>query len=159
LSGAPYRAPARAAFTQIFFKSEAAARAAVDDLATADLREIGDPTLLARDYAPTDVGVIESAFGPEFIGTLAALEPGAWHGPIASPYGFHLVYLHQRHEGEILPFEQVRPRLVEEWRRIEQQRASELLFTRLLEKYGVVVDDGARALLDPQLAALTASTE
>jgi hypothetical protein len=154
-----WRTPARVAFTQIFFKTEAAARQALSHLATADIDRLGEPSSLGRDYALTDLPAIESLFGFDFAAELESLATDQWQGPVASPYGFHLVNVDEWRAAEPLPFEEVRPRLVDVWRRAEQDRVNELMFRRLLEKYRVVVDEDVYALLDPKLAALTVGAE
>ena len=40
-------------------------------------------------------------FGREFAKELLDLEDETWHGPIASPYGWHLVYIQERIRGEL----------------------------------------------------------
>lgn len=81
---ARYQNPPRISFTQIYFTTEAAARQGLDQLATHGAADLGDRTLLERDYAEADEQAVRSLFGPEFAEKLFALEPGQWRGPVAS---------------------------------------------------------------------------
>jgi parvulin-like peptidyl-prolyl isomerase len=47
-------------------------------------------------------------FGAEFAERVFALPVGRWSGPVASAYGSHLVWVHERLPQERLPFEEVR---------------------------------------------------
>jgi hypothetical protein len=58
--------------------------------------EFGDPFLLRHHVPLRSQRELESSFGPEFAREAFALEPGAWQGPVASSYGQHLVWVHER---------------------------------------------------------------
>ena len=144
-----YHTPARLSFTQIFFKSEAAARQGLAELATRGAAELGDRSLLERDYAQADEQTVTSLFGREFSDTIFALEPGQWHGPVASAYGLHLVYISERQAAQLRPFDEVRSQVLDEWQRAQQAKASEQFFAGLLQKYDLVVEESIKPLLGP----------
>jgi hypothetical protein len=146
---AQYQAPGRVSFTQVFFRTEVAARHALNELKTRSADELGDPSMLERDYAEADQQIVSSVFGPEFSGQVFGLAPGQWHGPLASGYGFHLVRVGAQQAGQVRPFEQVRTQVLDEWHRVQQVKASELFFDRLLKKYDVVVEDSLKPLIGP----------
>jgi len=72
-------------------------------------------------------------FGYRFAQTLKAVPIGAWRGPIASRYGLHIVYVHERKESYVPPLDKIRRsvrrrflhKLADEWLdlRVEQLRA------------------------------------
>lgn len=146
---ARYQTPARITFTQIYFKTEAAGRRARDELKSRNAADLGDPSLLERDYAQADGQTVASMFGPAFAGQVFALAPGQWHGPLASGYGFHLVRVDAQQPGQARPFEQVRAQVLDEWHRVQQAKASEQFFAALLKKYDVVVEDSLKPLIGP----------
>lgn len=152
---ASYRTPARVSFTQLVFKTEAAARRALKALETQGPADLGEPTLLARDYLLADKQQVASVFGPAFADTCFALAPGPWHGPVASGYGFHLVQVEERQDGQVPPFEQVRARVLDEWHGEQQAKASERFFDLLLDKYDVVVEGG----LEPGIGTSSRGTQ
>jgi hypothetical protein len=144
-----YRSADRVSFSQRYFKSAAAAQEALAQLAHAPEAVVGDITLLEPDYADVDAQAVTSIFGGGFADKVFALQADAWHGPIASGYGFHLARVNARQEGEIPPFEAVRGKARDEWQRIEQAKAAEQFYASLLEKYQVILDDSVKPLIGP----------
>ena len=142
-----YRMPVRVSFRQIYFATVQGARSGLATLRSRNESEVGDPSLLERDYAAVAAEEIANVFGPEFARALLALEPGAWSGPIASAYGHHLVRLERHLGAEPRAFEDVRPLLVAEWERAAQGKARAAFFTALLKKYDVVVESTTQPLL------------
>lgn len=72
---------------------------------------------------------------PEFEAALDALEPGAISAePVETRYGFHVIRLDRRIEGEILPFEAVSERIGRYLREAVQRRAQAQYVARLLAR-------------------------
>jgi parvulin-like peptidyl-prolyl isomerase len=151
INAARYRAPARTSFTQIFFRTEAAAHKGRAELATKRTDELGDSSLLEREHSEADEQAVASQFGDAFSRAVVGLEAGRWHGPIASAYGFHLVRVSARQEARPLPFEEARPQLIEDWQREQQAKAAERFLAGLLKKYDVVADKSVEPLIAPLL--------
>lgn len=151
---ARYQAPAHISFTQLFFKTEAAARKGLAQLPARSPDELGDPSMLEREHAEADERAVASQFGDAFGREVFGLETGQWHGPLASGYGFHLVRVSARQDGQPRPFAEVRARVLEDWQRDQQAKASEQFLDGLLKKYDVVVEDGLKSLIGPLPVAL-----
>ena len=47
--------------------------------------------MLDAEMLDADEQTVSGQFGKEFAHAVFALQPGAWHGPIESGYGLHLV--------------------------------------------------------------------
>ena len=144
-----YQAPARISFTQIYFKTETAARQGLEKLATHSKAEVGDPILLEREYTRIDEQTVTSLFGPEFSDSLFVLDPGRWQAPVASGFGFHLVRVSEREPAQPRPYEEVRAQVLNEWYRSHQAKANEQFFADLLKKYDVIVDETIKPLIGP----------
>ncbi len=69
-----------------------------------------------------------------------ALGPHAWHGPLVSGYGVHLVYVHARQDAPIPDFERVRERVREDWLARERKALDERFVDELLGRYDVVIE-------------------
>ncbi len=151
---ARYRAPARVSFQQIFFRDRVDAAKGLEALKVGDSVELGDSSLLARDFEQADEQTVTAVFGPGFFTEIAVFKTGIWQGPVQSAYGFHLVRIGEYQASQPLPFEQVRSRLVEEWRQARQGEAREHYFAGLLEKYEVVMDEEVAVVLGPLDGAL-----
>lgn len=107
---ARYGQPLRFAFRHLYFNAdqdpEQATRRARHVLgqlrATGEATDAGDPFLLGAEFSLRSEAGIARQFGPDFARAVAQLEPGAWAGPLASPFGLHLVRVGQV-EAEQLP--------------------------------------------------------
>jgi hypothetical protein len=146
---ARYQTSARISFTQIYFKTEAAARQGLGDLGTHSAADLGDRSLLEGEYTRADAQTVRSLFGREFAGQAFALDPGQWQGPVASAYGFHLVWISERQAAQPRPFEEVRAQVLDEWHRARQAQANERFFAALLKKDDVVVEESVKPLIGP----------
>ena len=152
-----FRVEPRLSFTQIFFNPERRRHAETDAEAALVListvggddraKTMGDPTLLETEFHDVDTQTISNVFGGDFARTVFLLKPGSWAGPVKSGYGVHLVRITDRRPATLRPFEEVRPKVLAEWRRqIEDQTKAQYL-GKLREKYGVVIDDSVSPLL------------
>lgn len=159
-----FLSPARISFTQLHFRpdrrgSAAASDAAraVDELTRAGVRgeaaELGDRSMLARQLDGVDQPAVASVFGPDFARTVFTLEPGRWHGPIASGYGLHVVWVAELEKERLPTFEEVRPQVIDAWRREQERVREERYFAALFRKYAVVADPRIEPLLEPLLVA------
>ncbi len=54
----------------------------------------GDPLPVPGQIPLTRLPAVAQMFGPRFARAVAGMAPGAWAGPIESPYGLHLVWVH-----------------------------------------------------------------
>jgi len=105
---ARYVVPARTSFVQVFLsrtergdRAERDAEALRDRLAREepaldDVHTRGDATRLPARLEVATGTEIEARFGPAFTAALHALPEGSWRGPIASPFGLHVVRVSAR---------------------------------------------------------------
>ena len=160
-----FRAEARLSFTQLFFNpekrqhAEADARAAlvsISGTSADDAVAMGDPILLENEFHEVDEQTVSKMFGADFAGAIFSLKPGSWAGPVKSGYGVHLVRVTDLRPATLLSFEEVRPKVLEEWRHQQQTQAKAVYLSKLREKYGVVLDGGiSRSLAPPTIEAKT----
>jgi hypothetical protein len=154
-----YRTDARISFTHIYFSPNRRADARSDAKDTLALlvkaeavpaaSELGDPSLLEREFHDETEQAIAAAFGPDFARTVFSSEPGAWSGPIKSGHGLHLVRVSHVETARLRPFSEVHMRVVEEWQRSQQVMAKERYLAELRKKYDVVVDESVGSLVAP----------
>jgi PPIC-type PPIASE domain len=149
ISRARYQIPARLSFTQLFFKTETAAWQGMEELATRSAAELGDRSLLENEYTQADEQTVTSLFGRAFANKVFTLEPGQWHGPVASGYGFHLVRISERQAAQPRLFDEVRAQVLDEWQRSQQAKVNAQFFAGLLKKYDVVVEESIKPLIGP----------
>lgn len=148
-----YRSAARISFTQIFFSSETDAERGLGALAAGSIDELGEPTLLAREYPGVDEPTVTNLFGRAFAEAVLGLDGGTWRGPFRSAYGFHLVRVTDRDVEAPLSFEAARERVREDWIRDQKSDADELLLRSLLAKYELVVEEAVEPWFGPLASA------
>jgi hypothetical protein len=84
-------------------------------------RAPGDPFPSGPSFTGTPAAA-DRVFGAGFAGRVAALPRGSWAGPIASPFGLHLVRLVDASGPRPARPESIRSRAALAWRREEQAR-------------------------------------
>ncbi len=111
--------------------------------AEADPNRWSEPTLLPSQMAISTPVEIDSVFGTGFFDNLMQLPMEEWIGPIESGYGLHLVRIDDSRLASLPPFEGVRDAILREWKSVKAKELSEQVYTRLRERYTIVLPDGA----------------
>jgi hypothetical protein len=140
----------RTTFAQVFLnrteRGEAAAAEArrllglLGGKAPPDWHQLGDPSPLPQEYEAASAAEVARLRGREFPKKLAGLPVGRWTGPVASPYGLHLVLVRKRTAGRAPALDEVRDAVVREWRAARRLELKEDLRRRLRAKYAVTVE-------------------
>lgn len=115
-------------------------RLQTEDLPPTVIQDLGDATMLPSELALTRRGEIASLFGEGFADDLLGVEAGAWHGPIASAFGLHLVKIIQRQEARLPSLDEVREAVEREWRHQRRQQLTTDFYQQLRKRYTVVVE-------------------
>lgn len=154
-----FQANARISFTHVFFNREtrsdatADAKAALVELSHSPLgtrpAELGDRLPLEAEVLSEDEQMVSGQFGKEFARTVFALPPGAWHGPIESAFGWHLVRVTDAAPAKRQEFAEVKAQVLHDWRDQRQREDSERYYAALLKKYDVVLDEDIKPLVGP----------
>ena len=146
-----YREPPRLSFSHIYFNTDRRgeqaatdARALLERLRAASPRvtqapDEGDPFMLPRVYVDKRTDEIARDFGRAFSQEITGLETKQWHGPVASAYGLHLVYIASREEASQPPLEQVRSRVANDWLVDQRRLADERIYERLRSRYEISI--------------------
>lgn len=69
---------------------------------------LSDPFPLALEGTARSRGDLARTFGPGFADAVMDLAPASWSSPIPSPFGLHLVWVHERIPERLPPLDQVR---------------------------------------------------
>jgi parvulin-like peptidyl-prolyl isomerase len=111
---------------------------------------MGDPILLESEFHDVDAQTVSNVFGADFARAVFLLKPGSWAGPVRSGFGVHLVRVTNLRPAALRPFEEVQPKVLEEWRHQRETEAKALYLGKLREKYGAVIDESVSPLLASQ---------
>jgi parvulin-like peptidyl-prolyl isomerase len=87
---------------------------------------------------------LANLFGSPFAQAVLDLTPGSWQGPIASGYGWHLVWVDALTPGRVPAFEEVEPDVKAAW--VDEQRsdAKRQAFAAMRARYEVVLPAGSK---------------
>jgi hypothetical protein len=142
-----YTAPDLYALRHVYFNPDrhtsvdSDARRALQKLARgANANEIGDPFMLPRELADVSRDDIARDFGSVFADAVTGSAPGAWSGPVRSPFGVHLVKLESHTPRSTARFEDVRDRVRGAFLARRQQQANAALRAKLRQEYRIVVE-------------------
>ena len=151
-----YRTPDQFSFSHIYFsadrpvespeqRAEVLAAKAVED-PTLD----GDPFMLQRKYARRSTREIGDLFGRAFAKNLANLSvQEGWQGPLRSAFGWHAVQLINREQATPLGFEQVRDKVVIDWKQQQRKKANDAYLENLLATYSIQLPAGVQRTDQP----------
>lgn len=160
-----FRVEPRIALRQVFIShdrrgasAEPEARAILARLqaagAGATIDDLGDSTLLPREFEIAPMSDVVRTFGAGFAERIDVLPPGRWAGPIESVYGLHLVLVRERVAGSLPDLASVRPAVERDLLSDRRARQIAAMYQRLLGKYTVVVEPSrAEAAADAEAAA------
>jgi len=86
---------------------------------------------------------LQARFGKTFADAVFALDAGGWSGPIASPFGLHLVRVTDKRPARVPPLDEIRPALVEALRRERAEANFVRGLARLRSLYEVRIEGAA----------------
>ena len=109
----------------------------------ADTSALGDASLLPYELPLTSIGSIDRIFGPEIAAFVSQAEPGVWTGPVASPYGLHLIRVTTKSPGRLPALAEIRDAVLREWSNAKRQDLEAARLAELLGRYEVRIDDGS----------------
>ena len=150
---AQYQLPARMTFTHVFLNPDErgaqTAPEAEEMLVTIrsngtpaqEALALGDRFALQSYYPAQSPAEVQRLFGRVFTDSLFATSGPGWHGPLASGYGLHLVFVHDRSDASEPPWDEIEPRVLQEWRAQQRIDANERFYTDVLGSYRVIVEE------------------
>ena len=154
-----FRRDATVDFTQVFVSRDRRGdRAHQDALATlTQLRGAGsraaegrgDPTSLPARITGESHRRVAALFGEPFAQSISRLPVGEWGGPVASPFGYHLVYVTSRQAESLPPLSTIRGDVAREWSVAQKKVALDEWYSRLRQSYTVVI---TKTATEPALA-------
>lgn len=145
-----YRIPARYDVNHVFFSStrrgaeaEADAAAALRDAGRTGEAPTGDPFLQGSTFTQKTAAQLAQVFGKPFAEALfqdTDVTDDSWQGPIASPFGQHLVRVRETVPSTAPPLDRVRERVYIDLRDHRRRVASGKAMADLLDLYTVQVE-------------------
>jgi hypothetical protein len=106
-----------------------------------DLEQFSQPSLLPPRMELARSTVIDRVFGKGFTEKIQAQESHRWSGPVASSYGWHLIWIERVEPGGPRAFEAVRPQVERDFAYQRKQEAQAALIKRLKQQYEIVIEE------------------
>lgn len=141
-----YKSPRKLSFSHIYFSPDKRKEPMED--AGKLLRELADKEVKAEDYgddfhlqqfyASRDYREIVQNYGKQFSDSLFAQTSIGWKKPMLSGYGAHLVHISSIEEPELIPFEELKNIVLQDWKADQLEAFNEELYQSLLGNYEVV---------------------
>lgn len=148
-----YRRTAEVSLTHVFVNAATHGDRAENDARTllARLRDaaggpeaaahLGDPFVAGNTFRAVSRTSLAKMFGDDFAVAALAAPPGRWSGPIASTYGWHLVFVSAQTAADLPPLDAVRPRVLRAYRAERRDKYLERMMDELRAAYVVRVED------------------
>jgi len=150
---ASYEAPAVATMTQIFYDPDKRDAQALEEAErqknllnarefdSGHVTGLGDSFFLQKYYPERSQSEIARLFGGGFADSIVDLPVATWSGPVLSGYGVHLVYIHSRRAAVAPTLDEVREKVLQDWKDEKRKELSDTYITNLLARYDVKVED------------------
>jgi hypothetical protein len=107
--------------------------------------EVGDRTPLRESYDDAPREQVAVLFGDELADELFATAPGEWTGPFRSDFGLHVVRLRSRSDARLPPYDEIAPRVAEEFAAQRRRAANERAYREMRDRYEVIIERGDAA--------------
>lgn len=101
--------------------------------------ESGDPFPIGDSEMFRSVPEIERTFGPELARAVSSEPIGVWVGPFRSPYGMHLVRIHERTPARMPALGEVRDAVELQWREARGDEIAARKLEALRARYEVAI--------------------
>jgi peptidyl-prolyl cis-trans isomerase C len=148
-NGNQFALPGRVSFHHLYFSPDQRGRRAQEDAANTLAKIAGQPAdsktavalsdlFMFQDYyAERSPEQLAKDFGSDFARAIFKLQPGSWQGPVASGYGWHLVFIDSFAPGRIPAFEEVEPEVKSAWLTDQREQAWNKAYKAMRAKYTV----------------------
>jgi hypothetical protein len=146
-----YWLPETVSFSHLFFglatrgsRAHGDALAALEELRRSGATEavgIGDVPTMPDQMNARARPEVASAFGHEFADAVFGLDLGTWGGPIASPFGYHLVLVAAHTPARLPELADVASRVAADLDNDRRTGAIDGLYAELRPRYEIVIED------------------
>jgi peptidyl-prolyl cis-trans isomerase C len=103
--------------------------------------DLADPFMFQNYYRDRSTEELTKAFGTSFSQAVFQLKPGSWQGPIASGYGWHLVWIESISPGRIPNFEEVESDAKSAWLADQKAQQWQKAYEKMRAKYQVLLPE------------------
>lgn len=143
-----YHLPERRAFRQVLLSADKRGAGAARDAEAiltslrsgADPAKLGDTSMLPAAVPVTTQQGVTGLFGPDFAAAVFAHKGEGWFGPIASPYGQHLVNVSAIEKGRAVVLSEVADRVAIDIIEARRNEARDAFHARMRQRYHIRIE-------------------
>lgn len=143
-----YRLPERRALRQVLASTDKRGAAASIDAqawlvelsAGAEPASLGDRSMLPAALPLTTQEGVASLFGADFAAAAFTHAGEGWFGPVASPFGQHLIRVIDSEPGRAVPLAEIRDRVHADWTEHRRNIARDEFHARMRQRYDIRID-------------------
>jgi hypothetical protein len=143
-----YRLPERRAFRQVLASADRRGTSARNDAEAflvklksgADPDKQGDGSMLPAAMPLTTEEGVAGLFGGDFARAAFSHDKGAWFGPIASPFGEHLILVVDVEQGRAVSLAEVRDKVRADWIENKRNDARDKFHASLRKRYDIHIE-------------------
>jgi PPIC-type PPIASE domain len=143
-----YRLPERRAIRHVLASADKRGTAAPADAATflatlksgADPAKLGDSSMLPAAMPLTTQESVASLFGADFAKAAFAPTADGWFGPVASPFGQHLVLIMDIEPARAVPLAEIREKVRSDWIEHRRNLARDDFHARMRQRYDIRIE-------------------
>lgn len=106
----------------------------------ADPSALGDPFPLGSRFSGMSSSQLTARFGAGFAEAMREVPVGRWTGPLRSAYGWHLVHVTTRKPARLPRLDEVRERVLGDWREEQRDKQFRKAMARLRARYAIRVE-------------------
>jgi len=104
----------------------------------------GDPFMFQSYYGDRGFDGVAREFGPSFARALLAAKQGAWTGPNASGYGWHVVFVESVTPERVPDFDEIEPDVKAAWIEYRREDVRSRMYQDMRARYEVVLPEANR---------------
>ena len=143
-----YHLPERRAFRQVLVSADKRGAGAARDAETilaslrsgADPTKLGDSSMLPAAVPLTTQQGVTGLFGADFSAAAFAHQGEGWFGPIASPYGHHLISVTNVEQGRPVALAEVADRVAADIVESRRNEARDAFHARMRQRYHIRIE-------------------
>jgi len=143
-----YHLPERRAFRQVLLSADKRGAGATRDAeailaslrAGADPAKLGDTSMLPAAVSVITQQGVTGLFGPDFAIAVFAHEGEGWFGPVASPYGQHLISVGAIEKGRPVALSEVADRVSTDIIEARRNEARDAFHARMRQRYHIRIE-------------------
>jgi hypothetical protein len=102
---------------------------------------LGDPFMFQQYYGDRPYDELARQFGPPFARALVEVAPGAWAGPIASGYGWHVVFVESLTPQRTPDYEELETDIKTAWIEDRRNEVRARMYQAMRARYEIVLPD------------------